>query len=291
MRSFSPPRPVERARPLLGTMVSVRACFADTATAHTAIDAVFAEIALVHRLMSFHEPGSDVSRLNREAAVRPVAVDGRTFEVLRLAQALACASKGCFDVTVGGRAVRAGALPRPPYATPPDPDASWLDVELIEPLGAVAFRRPLWIDLGGIAKGYAVDRAIERLRAAGARQASVNAGGDLRVMGTDPELVHLRCGTAHPAALPVLEVADGAVASSGSGLDPEVAPALHFDGASKVQVPDGRFVTVVAPTCMVADALTKVVMAQGEEARPLLARYCAGAHLFDHTSGWRSLAA
>src|SRR5437879_2710248 len=107
MPSSLRPLPVERARPLLGTLVSIRATFADAEATADAVDAAFAEVALVHRLMTFHEPDSDVSRLNGEALLAPVYVDPRTFEVLRWAQALAAATDGCFDVTVAPRAVRA----------------------------------------------------------------------------------------------------------------------------------------------------------------------------------------
>jgi thiamine biosynthesis lipoprotein len=291
MRSFLRPPPVERARPALGTIVVVRAAFAEPQQAHAAIDAAFARIALVHRLMSFHEDGSDLSRLNREAARRDVRVDPHTFEVLRFARELAEASDGTFDPTVAAAVVGAGALPRPSSPAAPDPAASWRDVELDDGACAVRFRRPLWLDLGGVAKGYAVDLALEALRAAGCAQASVNAGGDLRVAGPESELVHLRCGPEQPDALPVIELRDAAAASSGSHIDPAFAAGAHLDGRTRRPVAANRFVTVIAATCMVADALTKPVMALGEASAGLLRRYGACAHLLDEGSDWRSLGA
>src|SRR5690348_3796060 len=92
---------VERARPLLGTMVCIRAWSDCESSAHRAIDEACAEIALIHRLMSFLEPHSDVSRLNREAFLNPQEVYPATFEVLLWAQQLAEASEGCFDVSIG----------------------------------------------------------------------------------------------------------------------------------------------------------------------------------------------
>jgi thiamine biosynthesis lipoprotein len=74
---------IERARPLLGTTVSIRVHGLSDTDAHSAIDEAFEDIALIHRLMSFHETDSDVSRLNREAADRPIEVHPATFDVLK----------------------------------------------------------------------------------------------------------------------------------------------------------------------------------------------------------------
>jgi thiamine biosynthesis lipoprotein len=289
MRSSLRTAPVERARPALGAIVIVRASFRDPAQARPAIDAAFEQIALVHRLMSFHEPESDLSRLNREAALRETEVHPRTFEVLAFAVALAEASDGAFDPSIGGLAVAAGALPTPDGDRQPDPGATWRDVELNPERSAVRFSKPLWLDLGGVAKGYAVDLAVEALRANGAAQASVNAGGDLRLAGPDAELVHLRCDERLSGAMPVLEIQDAAVASSSSAADPAFAAGIHVDGRTRAPVMAHRFVTVVAPTCMTADALTKPVLADAEASDHLLRRY--GAHAFSTSpdAGWTRL--
>jgi thiamine biosynthesis lipoprotein len=291
MRSFLRPTPVERARPALGTIVAIRAAFAEPQRAHLALDAAFAQVALVHRLMSFHEAQSDLSRLNCEAALHEVHVDRHTVEVLRFALELAEASNGVFDPTVAVQAVAAGALPRPASPMAPSPDASWRDVELDMAARAVHFRKPLWLDFGGVAKGYAVDVALDTLRTAGCAQASVNAGGDLRVLGPDSELVHLRCGPEAGDVLPAIELQDAAAASSGTHADPAFAAGIHLDGRTRDAVPADRFVTVVAPTCMAADALTKPVIAQSEASAGLLRRYGACAYLLDERSSWTCIGA
>src|SRR5258708_6648865 len=187
---FSLPR-IERARPLLGTTVSIRVHGLSEADAHRAIDEAFGEIALVHRLMSFQQAESDVSLLNRAACERTQDVHPATFEVLHRAREIAEASEGCFDITVAAKLVEWGILPAPDSRYRPDPHADWRDIELGEDF-SVRFRRPLWIDLGGIAKGYAVDRAIEKLQRHGATQACVNAGGDLKIYGPEAEVIALR---------------------------------------------------------------------------------------------------
>jgi thiamine biosynthesis lipoprotein len=280
---------VERARPLLGTTVAVRVHGLDEKDAHQAIDDAFEEIALIHRLMSFHEPESDLSRLNRDAADRAIEIHAATFEVLKRAEDMSQRSDGCFDITVAPQLVALGMLPAPDSRREPDPQATWRDVTL-EPNHRVRFRRPLWIDLGGIAKGYAVDRAIEVLRARGAVQACVNAGGDLRIYGPDSERVLLTPGEFAGDSLPVLEVENAAVASSGSVQPLADSPsAPHLDGRSRQSFPKGGFVSVLAQHCVTADALTKIVLALEEHSEPLLRRFGASAHLYDSARGWRHL--
>jgi thiamine biosynthesis lipoprotein len=293
MRSCSRPPVVERARPLLGSLVAIRVHGLAETRAHRAIDAAFGEIEQIHARMSFHEPGSDVSRLNREAFHRPVMVDPRTVEVLGLARQIGEHSRGCFDITVAAQLVDWGILPPPECPHRPDPRGCWRDVELLA-RGAVRFHRAVWIDLGGIAKGYAVDRAVECLRGWGAPQCAVNAGGDLRILGPEPEWIRLDWGSSALPVLPILALESGSVASS-SG-----RPARrrhrrrfrgpHVDGRQRGSVGTRSFVCVVAERCVVADALTKVVLAQGTRSETVLRRYGASAHLYRPGHGWRSLA-
>src|SRR6516164_241937 len=91
---------IRRARPLLGTFVEIEVAAADRSKMEAAIDAAFDALAEVHRLMSFHEPDSDVSRLNRDAYIRPTRVDPRTFQVLETAVELYGLSGGVFDITM-----------------------------------------------------------------------------------------------------------------------------------------------------------------------------------------------
>ena len=281
--------PVERARPLLGTLVAIRVDDLPEAFAHRAIDAAFAEIAAAHRAMSFHQPDSDVSRLNRDAYCRPVQISPHTRVVLRLALCFAEATDGVFDITTAAQLVRRGLLPRPELSFHPDPDASWRDIEL-GPEGAVRFRRPLWIDLGGIAKGYAVDRAVVCLSRHGVRRCCVNAGGDLRVVGAAPVRIRLRVGHQPISFAAILELEDGSLASSGEYSD-DAAPSTHFDGTSRRPVGRGAFACVVAESCSVADALTKPVLALGRGCDLVLRRFGATAHLLGADGNWQHFGA
>jgi FAD:protein FMN transferase len=264
MLSYS--RPVERCRPLLGTFVRIRVTGLPPEGAQEAIDAAFAEIAEIHRLMSFHEPESDVSRINREAHREAVEVDARTYAVLARASAISLESGGAFDITVAPRLVRSGALPHP-WAPEPDPEANWRDVQLS--CRRVRFRRPAWMDLGGIAKGYAVDRAITVLQAFSPVETCVNAGGDLRITGCG----RVRLGHEEAA---FVDLERGSIASS------RATDGVH------IGAPGRHFVSVAAPECIDADALTKVVLARGAASADLLARRGARAWMHDG-AGWRHI--
>jgi thiamine biosynthesis lipoprotein len=251
--------------------------------AHAAIDGAFEEIAAIHRLMSFHEAESDVARLNREAHRGAVQVDFRTFEVLSCARSMSAASGGSFDITVAPALVRRGALPKPSGAPAAHPDADWRDVELLGDR-RVHFRRPLWIDLGGIAKGYAVDRAMEILARFAPARACVNAGGDLRICGRERIALDAGEGDAF------IDLEDGALASSSgivSGVREDAG--THIDPLGARFGNGHRFVSVAGPSCMAADALTKIVMVQGRSSADILSRCGAVACLHDAATGWRRI--
>lgn len=281
---------VERARPLLGTLVAIRVTGLLREDADRAIDRAFAEVAEFHRLMSFHETGSDLSRLNRDAARAPVEVDRRTLAVLRAALDLAEETDGVFDPTIGGALVERGALPAPdapaPGASAPDPSASWRDVA-IRADGRVTFTRPLWLDFGGIAKGHAVDAALTAMALPGRARVVIDAGGDLRVAGPGSEMIRL----AVPAQseVPLVALEDGALASSTSVPAWGARFAAHVHGQTRRDVGTNSFAAVTAPSCGVADALTKPVLALGAQAQPLLRRHGAQAYLYSDRHGWRIL--
>lgn len=292
MHSLSRQERIERSRPLLGTLVNISCCGQTPERAHRAIDAAFDAIGEVHRLMSFHEATSDVTRLNQNAASDPVEVDQRTFAVLTLALDMAEASCGAFDISIGQRLVAGGRLPRPPSAPDPDPAASWRDIELL-PDRRVRFRRPLWIDLGGIAKGFAVDCAIDRVADDPSVRWVVNAGGDLRVAGDGAEQVLLQTELPGEELAPVIELENASLASSSSRGQARYAGgnaiASHVDGRTGRPVGTRSFVSVVAQECAVADGLTKVVLALRARATRVLRRYGATAFLQDHRGAWRQL--
>jgi FAD:protein FMN transferase len=276
----SPSSEIRRARPLLGTFVEIGAAGEHAAMA---IEAAFREIEIIHRLMSFHETDSDIARLHRAPFLTPQQVDPRTYAVLSWAQKISALSDGAFDITVGGKLVAAGFLPKPEDTEWPFEDANFRDLRLLSK-NRVLLRRRAWIDLGGIAKGYAVDRATATLKRNGVDSGIVNAGGDLYVFGA-PQPIHIRHPEDASRLFSLGTLTDAAVASS-SGYFTE----RREDGASADPLVDPRrnttvrwqqSVTVVAPRCLIADALTKVVRLAPRRAAKILLEFGAQAIIID----------
>ena len=266
---------------MLGTFVEITAIGPDQPGLDAAAEAAFAAVARVHRLMSFHDPASDVSRLNRAAAAQPVRIDPWTWTVIEAAVDLNRRSHGAFDITVAPLLQDAGLLP-----TTGRSDATPAPGDSIEMLAGhrIRFHHPgARIDLGGIAKGFAVDRAVEALRAHGVAAALVNAGGDLAACGPKVWPIHLRNPRDPRETIGVIAIRDEALASTGGGFDPVASPLVAhtavFDPRACAPATTVAGATVRAPSAMVADALTKIVMIDGEAAAGLLARFGAGALL------------
>ncbi len=270
-----------RARPLLGTIVEIATAGLRGRDLDAAIEAAFAAVEKVHRLMSFHDPASDVSRLNRAAAMHPVEIDAWTYKVIAAAIDLHRRSNGAFDITVAPALQRLGLLPGPAGLPAAERPAAGDAIALL-PGRLVRFRDPATrIDLGGIAKGFAVDRAVEILQARGATRGLVNAGGDLAAFGAAAAPVHIRDPRDPRRTIAQIEIRNEALASSGGRFDPFGSPAVTapavIDARTGAPARAIAGVTVRAPSCIVADALTKVVMIAGEAASAVLDRYGAGA--------------
>src|ERR1700761_6985976 len=256
------PGRIRRARPLLGTIVEIEVAAERPANElHAAIDAAFEEVSRIHLLMSYQDAASELSRLNRTASTDAQQVDPRTLAVVRAAMQVAELSGGAFDPCVAPRLEELGGLPR--AGDRADAHASWRDVELM--CGdRVRFARALRLDLGGIAKGFAVDTAFETLQRCGFEDIYVNAGGDLRVAGLHPRGIVLRNPTDPAGSAHRLNLQQGALATSAAYFS-----RMQYEGKEVSALINGRTrdpytgpisISVRADTCMAADALTKVVL-------------------------------
>lgn len=245
-----------RARPLLGTFVEIAARAPNEQRLHRAISGAFAAIARVHRLMSRHDPASDLSRINREAVERPVAVHRWTRQVIWAARRFGAESGGAFDIAFAG-------------------SGDWRDLTITSD-GSIRCRKPVMLDLGGIAKGFAVDRAVDVLKRAGIRSGMVNAGGDLRAFGEEPQLVQIRHPLNPGGLAGTLLVQERALATSARYFSREL-----FDGRNGRPVEGEISVTVGAANCLTADALTKVALVLQEASKPMLDRHGADAFLLE----------
>jgi thiamine biosynthesis lipoprotein len=274
---------VRRARPLLGTFVEITVTDAGVSEMHAAVDAAFEAAGEVHWLMTFHHASSEVACLNREAFARAVVVHPWTFQVLDAAVELHRRSAGAFDIAVAPALQDLGLLPRlrDDRPSPSGNRATTAAIELL-PGRRVRFKHPdTRIDLGGIAKGFAVDRAIEVLRRHGVPAALVNAGGDLAVLGREPHTVYIRDPRDPGRLMCRVGVSNEALASSGRYFDPFASAkplgSAVIDPGSRKQAHAALGATVRAPSCMLADALAKVLMVAGPCAAHLLEHYRADA--------------
>lgn len=275
MQRQDPGGPLIRTRMLMGTVVEIKVDEPDAERYETAVTAAFNAMERIEDLMSLHVPESDVSRL--AAAGGPVRVAPETLEVLQVALEVAAASGGAFDPTLG-RLVRlwgfADGHPRLPEPAEIEAAIGGPGLAGLEVDGRLVSQKSAkdLLDLGGIAKGYAIDRAIEVLAAAGVRHAAVNAGGDMRLLG-ERSGRPWKIGIQHPRqageVLGILELGNQAVVTSG-----DYERAFEQNGVHYHHILDPRTgypadlcqaVTVVADRTVFADALATAVFVLGPE--------------------------
>ena len=237
---------MQRLRLALGTWVTIEATAATEASAVTGIEAAYWAIAEVERRMHPSREGSDLARINSAPRQTRIPIADSTWCVLQLAQTVHALSDGAFDPCLP---LQAGRLP---------------DLALSAPemkFHSALCQLPLALDLGGIAKGYAIDRAIEALRAAGCVSGYINAGGDLRIYGrTERVLLRRADGTCEP-----LTLTHAALAVTDLDVDVRHRPAEHqgYYRRPGPASPRSRYAAVVAPSAGVADALTKCLLFAG----------------------------
>ena len=242
---------VRRARPLLGTLVEigVAGCGFDV---HAALDVGFAVVCDVQSCMSRFEADSDISRFHALRSGESLVMRTATRQVLEAARALQDASDGAFDISLG-------SAPR-----------GWrCEGDRLRKLSDDAR-----LDLGGIGKGHAVDCAVDALLALGCNAGWVNAGGDLRAFGETELPVWVRDDRSG-GARPFASLRDGAFATS--HYDCDSRSHLFGDTVGASRCPASAHVSVAAPLCLWADALTKLIAISGDTAHPLLARFDAQA--------------
>ncbi|AFV96864.1 MULTISPECIES: FAD:protein FMN transferase [unclassified Sulfuricurvum] len=259
----------QRSRPLLGTFVEISV---PTNSAPECLDKAFEGIAFIESVLSFFNHESDVSRINALSPNTPLTIHPHTYRVLSFAQELSRHSNGIFDVTVGNTLAQKGFLPQKDYLMY---DGKWSDIVLGEDSSILLTKR-VCIDLGGIAKGYAVDCAIQVLREYGITYGSVNAGGDLRVFGSTPESLIVRHPITPTQTIYLGELLHNNAAATSAGYYSRTNESLPIVHPHRSQcINSYESVTILAPTCMIADSLTKVFLIDPHNSHPLLSHYNA----------------
>jgi len=174
--------------PIMGTLITVELWHEDAAQGQVLTAAVMDEMHRIDDLMSTYKPDSELSRVNTNAASGPVTVSRELLGLVSNALAFSEITGGAFDITYASAGryydYREGLKPTTAQLEAALPAINYRHVRLDLAGSTIRFAHPgVTIDLGGIAKGYAVDRAIGILRAAGVVNALVSAGGDTRVIG------------------------------------------------------------------------------------------------------------
>ena len=262
---------------IMGTRCVVELWSTNRARGQAAIDAVFTEFHRIDALMSTYKPESELSRVNAGAATAPVQVSQELFDLLATSIEYSKLTGGAFDVTYASVGYlydyRAHVHPDAGAIAAALPGIDYRHIELDPDTRSVRLQRPgVRIDLGGIAKGHAVDRGIAVLQGLGIDRAMVNAGGDTRIIGDRfgrPWIVGIRHPDDKDKVVLRVPLTDTAMSTSGDYeryfeedgvryhhiLDPKTGRS-----AGKV-----RSVTIIAATATRTDALTKSVFVMGAE--------------------------
>jgi len=268
-----PRRSFERftqTRDMMGTFVTITAWAPSAGKAEEALDAAFDRIAQLEQMMSSYRADSEVARVNAGACERPVEVSPEMMDVLDLALQYGRLSGGAFDITMAPlwklwkSAERSGIEPDETAVRSVLPSVGYQNIKLDRRNRTVRFLKPsMEIDLGGIAKGFAVDRALEELRRHGVSAALVEAGGDIATMGTPPGAGGWSVGVRDPAdqarLREVLQFTTSAVCTSGDYERYVEIGGKRFshiiDPRTGMPVEDMSSVSVIAPDAATADAL------------------------------------
>jgi thiamine biosynthesis lipoprotein len=281
-----------------GTVLSLRVAHSDPAQAEQALDAAVRVIRHVEDQMSLFNPDSALSRLNRDGVLRDPHPD--LLKVFQLARSISARSHGAFDVTVQPlwaafeAAQRREALPSATAVAQARAAVGWQKLQLSR--RELRLGQPgMAVTLNGIAQGFAADLVRAELEARGIRHALINTGEWSALGRPDPERPW-RLGIAdHRAAEALMArlAMDGRSVATSSDNETYFSPDHRhhhiFDPRSGYSPVELSSVTVVAPSCAVADALTKVMLIAGRQEALRLARpWQADVLVVDKAGNWQA---
>ncbi|RKY10101.1 MAG: FAD:protein FMN transferase [Planctomycetota bacterium] len=266
-------------RLVMGTFANITAVASDDETIKASIEAAFDKLVEVDEMMSDYKADSELSVVNRDAFAGPVKVSDELFEVLKASVDYSRKTQGAFDITVGPvvelwrRAAKDGKKPGEEELAEARAGVGYEKLILDEENKTVRFAVVgMKLDLGAIAKGYGVDRAIEEMKKAGAAGGLVDVGGDICCFGASPKFDNIwRVGLEAPSGvsdyLLVLKLSDTAIATSGDYRRFVVVDGRRYshiiDPATTASAGELTSVTVIAARAMDADALATAVSVMG----------------------------
>lgn len=216
---------VKRAQMHMGTLVSVTAVASDNELGHKAVQAGFDEIKRLERLLSTWIPESELSQVNAEAGRRPVTVSRDTLDLVVRSLEIARLTEGGFNIAVGPAVEVWSVTER--ERIPNDAElerlkvlVDWDSIQVNRDVLTIFLpREGMRIDVGGIGKGYAADRAVAEMKRAGADGGVVALSGDIKTFGALPEAAGFPVGIKHPrkegALIAVIDLQDEAISTAG----------------------------------------------------------------------------
>jgi thiamine biosynthesis lipoprotein len=269
------------SRTSLYTLVTMTVVSRSESRAEEAMDAAFSELDRIGRLLNFYAEDSELSRINRNAGIAPVKVSAETLAVIAAALRAARETEGGFDVTVGP-IVRLWDFTKKTIPTREQIEEARSLVGyrhvLVDEQASTVFldTKGMQIDLGGIIKGYAADRAAVVLRQHGIASGIVAVAGDISLFGKQPDGRPWRVGIQHPrpkgeeaALLATLDINDGAISTSGDyqRFFMENGVRYHHLLNPETGFPQDlcRSVTIVAPQAVDTDAFATGIFILGPE--------------------------
>jgi thiamine biosynthesis lipoprotein len=266
----------------MGTELRVTVWTGDDALAAGPADDVFREFDRLDAMMSVWKDGSDILRLNAAAGEHAVPVSPETREVLRIAYQISEQTGGTFDVTFGALSGlwkfdyqdKDNSIPDRNEIKKRLPLVNYRDVVVDESAGTALLRRKgMRVNLGGIGKGYAVDRAVDILRRRGLHDFMIQAGGDMYVAGTRGDRPW-RLGIRDPRGpadkiFAALDLRDGTFSTSGDYERFFMKNGVRYHHIIDLRVGEParlcRSVTLVTERAVIADALAKGVFILGPD--------------------------
>jgi thiamine biosynthesis lipoprotein len=274
---------LERTHQTMGTELRVTASTEDDARAEAATAAVFREFDRLDDMMSVWKQGSDIARLNAAAGERAVAVSPETREVLRIARTISEQTDGTFDITFAALSGlwkfdyqdKDGSIPDAREIRKRLPLVNFRDLIVDDGARTAMLRRKgMRVNLGGIGKGYAVDRAVDILRRSGLRDFMIQAGGDMYVAGARGDRPW-RVGIRDPRGpadriFAALDLSDATFSTSGDYERFFMKDGVRYHHIIDVRSGEParlcRSVTLVTDRAVIADALAKGVFILGPDA-------------------------
>lgn len=279
MHPVSPPIVSKRIQMHMGTLVTVTAVASDKHVGDRAVQAAFDEIKRLEQLLSTWRSDSQLSQVNAQAGRRPVQVSPDTFQLVLRALDIAALTHGGFNIALGPAievwsVTEEQRIPAEKELQQLKPLVDWPSIQLNSEKQTIYLPRTgMRIDVGGIGKGYAADRAVEEMKRVGARGGVVAISGDIKTFGNLPDGGGFPVGIRHPreegTLIAVIDLKDEAISTAG-----DYERYFERDGVRYHHILDPqtlqparacRSVTVIAKEGLVADGLDTGIFVLGPE--------------------------